>query len=131
LARLCRKKFFGIEINDQIARTAKMNMIIHDDGHTNVIASDGLLSDVEMQLKSGTENLNTIHLILLLQIHHFGSSIKQTEKAYLHQYNLGKKDEDWLASTTASGKAALRDSQSTPKFCFWSSAISFWYRTRL
>ncbi|VAW36482.1 Type I restriction-modification system, DNA-methyltransferase subunit M / Type I restriction-modification system, specificity subunit S, partial [hydrothermal vent metagenome] len=26
---------FGIEINEQIARTAKMNMIIHDDGHTN------------------------------------------------------------------------------------------------
>ena len=33
---------FGIEINEQIARTAKMNMIIHDDGHTNVITSDGL-----------------------------------------------------------------------------------------
>lgn len=28
------KNLFGIEINDQIARTAKMNMIIHDDGHT-------------------------------------------------------------------------------------------------
>jgi type I restriction enzyme M protein len=32
-----------------------MNMIIHDDGHTNVIASDGLLSDVEMQVKSGNK----------------------------------------------------------------------------
>ena len=37
------KRLFGIEINEQIARTAKMNMIIHDDGHTNVVASDGLL----------------------------------------------------------------------------------------
>ncbi len=37
------KKLFGIEINEQIARTAKMNMIIHDDGHTNVISADGLL----------------------------------------------------------------------------------------
>jgi len=49
------KNLFGIEINTQIARTAKMNMIIHDDGHTNVIASDGLLSDVAMQAKSGNK----------------------------------------------------------------------------
>src|SRR4030042_6265250 len=33
-----QKKLFGIEINEQIARIAKMNMIIHDDGHTNVIS---------------------------------------------------------------------------------------------
>ena len=32
------QKLYGIEINDQIARTAKMNMILHDDGHTNVLA---------------------------------------------------------------------------------------------
>src|SRR5665811_1880814 len=38
---------YGIEINEQIARTAKMNMIIHDDGHTNVISEDGLLSERE------------------------------------------------------------------------------------
>ena len=36
------KRLFGIEINEQISRTAKMNMIIHDDGHTNVITYDGL-----------------------------------------------------------------------------------------
>ena len=29
---------YGIEINDEIARVAKMNMIVHDDGHTNVIS---------------------------------------------------------------------------------------------
>ena len=39
---------YGIEINEQIDRTAKMNMIIHDDGHTNVVASDGLVhADVQ------------------------------------------------------------------------------------
>ena len=31
---------YGIEINDQIARVCKMNMIIHDDGHTNIISTD-------------------------------------------------------------------------------------------
>ena len=36
------KRLFGIEINEEIARVAKMNMIVHDDGHTNVIGNDAL-----------------------------------------------------------------------------------------
>jgi type I restriction-modification system DNA methylase subunit len=106
------KNLFGIEINDQIARTAKMNMIIHDDGHTNVIASDGLLSDTEMQAKSGNKEFRYNSFDFIITNPPFGSSIKQTEKAYMHQYNLAIKEVDWL-NTTASGKAALRDSQST------------------
>lgn len=38
------KHLYGIEINDEIARVAKMNMIVHDDGHTNVISHDALES---------------------------------------------------------------------------------------
>lgn len=106
------KNLFGIEINDQIARTAKMNMIIHDDGHTNVIASDGLLSDTEMQAKSGNKEFKYNSFDFIITNPPFGSSIKQTEKAYMHQYNLAIKEVDWL-NTTASGKATLRDSQST------------------
>lgn len=106
------KNLFGIEINDQIARTAKMNMIIHDDGHTNVIASDGLLSDKEMQAKSKNKEFVYGTFDFIITNPPFGSSIKQTEKAYMHQYNLAVKEVDWL-NTTASGKAALRDSQST------------------
>ncbi|MCZ2132164.1 MAG: N-6 DNA methylase [Bacteroidetes bacterium] len=106
------KNLFGIEINDQIARTAKMNMIIHDDGHTNVIASDGLLSDTEMQAKSGNKEFKYNSFDFIITNPPFGSSIKQTEKAYMHQYNLAVKEVDWL-NTTASGKVASRDSQST------------------
>lgn len=106
------KNLFGIEINDQIARTAKMNMIIHDDGHTNVIASDGLLSDVEMQAKSTNKEFKYNSFDFIITNPPFGSSIKQTEKAYMHQYNLAVKDVDWL-STIASNKASIRDSQST------------------
>ncbi len=105
------KNLFGIEINDQIARTAKMNMIIHDDGHTNVIASDGLLSDVEMQAKSGNKEFKYNSFDFIITNPPFGSSIKQTEKAYLNQYQLGKKDEDWLALKAL--KYDTRDSQST------------------
>jgi type I restriction enzyme M protein len=46
------RNLYGIEINEQIARTAKMNMIIHDDGHTNVVASDGLVLDTELREKT-------------------------------------------------------------------------------
>ena len=104
------KNLYGIEINDQIARTAKMNMIIHDDGHTNVISSDGLLSESEMQAKNKEFKYNSFDFIITNPP--FGSTIKQTEKAYLHQYNLGKKELDWL-NTTATGKVSMRDSQST------------------
>ncbi|MEJ7821754.1 MAG: N-6 DNA methylase [Chitinophagaceae bacterium] len=105
------KNLFGIEINDQIARTAKMNMIIHDDGHTNVIASDGLLSDGEMQTKSGNKEFKYNSFDFIITNPPFGSSIKQTEKAYLTQYQLGKKEEDWLALKSL--KYDTRDSQST------------------
>ena len=33
----------GIEINDRIARIAMMDMVIHDDGHTNIECNDALL----------------------------------------------------------------------------------------
>jgi len=106
------KNLFGIEINDQIARTAKMNMIIHDDGHTNVIAADGLLSDIELQTKSKNKEFNYGSFDFIITNPPFGSIIKLTEKAYLHQYSLGKKELDWL-NTNNNGKETVRDSQST------------------
>lgn len=106
------KNLFGIEINEQIARTAKMNMIIHDDGHTNVIAADGLLSDTEMQAKSKNKEFEFGTFDFIITNPPFGSSIKQTEKAYMHQYNLAFKEIDWL-NTSSGSKARVRDSQST------------------
>ncbi|MBS0556643.1 MAG: restriction endonuclease subunit M [Proteobacteria bacterium] len=37
-----QRNLFGIEINLDIARVAKMNMIMHDDDHTNVVAGNAL-----------------------------------------------------------------------------------------
>ncbi|MBP1681457.1 MAG: methylase [Proteobacteria bacterium] len=126
------KNLYGIEINEQIARTAKMNMIIHDDGHTNVISCDGLLqitpepeplyeTDDEREARK-TRNENTIqkkgrndkfkenHFDFILTNPPFGSSVKQTEKAYLHQYGFGMKEIDWLDT---SGIKKGRENQST------------------
>lgn len=38
------KQIFGIEINDRIARIAMMDMIIHEDGHSNIECNNALLS---------------------------------------------------------------------------------------
>ena len=101
------KNLFGIEINEQIARTAKMNMIIHDDGHTNVISSDGLLRAKVMQENSGNKEFKYNSFDFIITNPPFGSSIKQTEQAYLHQYNLGNKDVSWLdtKNTAVKGRA--------------------------
>lgn len=105
------KKLFGIEINEQIARTAKMNMIIHDDGHTNVISSDGLLRDDVIIERTGNKEFGYGTFDVIITNPPFGSTIKQTEKAYLHQYSLGNKDVDWLDTRNSGVKQ--RDSQST------------------
>ncbi|MCM1026128.1 MAG: N-6 DNA methylase [Roseburia sp.] len=101
---------FGIEINEQIARTAKMNMIIHDDGHTNVVASDGLLPPEDLQEKTGNPGFRSNSFEFIITNPPFGSVIKQTEKAYLHQYSLATRDIDWL---NPASKAADRPSQSS------------------
>jgi len=105
------KNLFGIEINEQIARTAKMNMIIHDDGHTNVVSSDGLLSSEAIIDKTENKGFKYNSFDFIITNPPFGSSIKQNEKAYLHQYGLGNKDVSWLDTTNTKVKG--RPSQST------------------
>lgn len=104
------KNLYGIEINEQIARTAKMNMIIHDDGHTNVISADGLLPDDELRNKSGNAGFAYNRFNFIITNPPFGSTVKQTEKAYLVNYRMSAKDVDWL---NPKSKAALRPNQST------------------
>ena len=42
-SKLCRDYFFGVDANIRMARTSKMNMIMHGDGHVGVYQHDGLL----------------------------------------------------------------------------------------
>ena len=82
------KRLFGIEVNDSIARVAKMNMIIHDDGHSNVISNDALVDfDVLYRQHSGFEKEK---FDAILTNPPFGATIKQTELPYLENYELGK-----------------------------------------
>jgi type I restriction-modification system DNA methylase subunit len=82
------KNLYGIEINKQISRTAKMNMIIHDDGHTNVVTAEGLINDKDLREKTDNRCFKYGHFDFIITNPPFGSVIKQTERAYMHHYRL-------------------------------------------
>ncbi|MDE1818477.1 MAG: restriction endonuclease subunit M [Thaumarchaeota archaeon] len=86
--KFAMNNLYGIEISNQIARVCKMNMIIHDDGHTNVISTDSLrnfdeISEIHKKFKKD-------YFDLILTNPPFGADIKSTEKNYLGKYVLGK-----------------------------------------
>ena len=98
------KHLFGIEINDEIARVAKMNMIVHDDGHTNVISHDALesIDKIHDHNRGFAEN----RFDLILTNPPFGSTINLAEKPYLSTYELGN-------NVDAKGKKKPRKNQSS------------------
>lgn len=106
-----QNNLYGIEISEQISRAAKMNMIIHDDGHTNVITSDGLVSDEDIFAKTSNQGFKYGTFNFIITNPPFGSTIRQSEQAYLKTYQLGKKEDDWLA--VKAQPENTRDGQST------------------
>jgi type I restriction enzyme M protein len=82
------KNLFGIEVNEELTRVAKMNMIIHDDGHTNIVGHDAL--DFLSKLTAANDGLVQGKFDLVLTNPPFGSVIKRTEKGegYLEQFDL-------------------------------------------
>ena len=106
------KNLFGIEINEQISRAAKMNMIIHDDGHTNVITEDGLLSTHDIAFRTKNTGFKYNHFDFIVTNPPFGSSVRKSEKHYLDKYDFGRKEPDWL---DVKGKTLIekRENQNT------------------
>ena len=82
------KRLFGIEVNDSIARVAKMNMIIHDDGHSNVIGGDGLVNFHSLTSQHGQFDKERFDAILTNPP--FGAVVKKEESPYLDDYVLKK-----------------------------------------
>lgn len=81
------KHLYGIEINDEIARVAKMNMIVHDDGHTNVISCDAL-QGIEI-IAAHNPGFQKDKFDLVLTNPPFGSTVNKAEKPYLSNFELG------------------------------------------
>jgi type I restriction enzyme M protein len=115
------KNLFGIEINDQISRVAKMNMIIHDDGHTNVVTFDGLFPIEHIAKTTGNKGFAENSFDFILTNPPFGSIIKQSEKAYMRSdghtapyYDFSLKELNWIdAKIKNSHSATGRENQST------------------
>jgi type I restriction enzyme M protein len=98
-----QNNLFGIEINDQISRVAKMNMIIHDDGHTNVITFDGLFQIDYIRDKSGNKGFKENSFDFVVTNPPFGSIVKQSEKSYMQveqstapYYDFALKELNWI-----------------------------------
>jgi type I restriction enzyme M protein len=79
---------YGIELNRSLARVSKMNMIIHDDGHTNVIAQDSLESIEVIKANNPKFDFNSFDVVLSNPP--FGASVSSAEKSYVETYELGK-----------------------------------------
>ena len=100
------KNLFGIEINDEIARVAKINMILHDDGHSNVAGEDAL--DRFEVIRQRTKNNSFVEgrFDLILTNPPFGAQVNLTEKPYLADFYLGNKED-------AKGNSKPRKKQKT------------------
>jgi len=80
------QNIFGIEINDRIARIAMMDMVIHDDGHTNIENNDSLGNP---KLFNPKRDIKLGKYTFLLTNPPFGAKVSDEE--VLKQYELGSK----------------------------------------
>ncbi|MFQ6065862.1 MAG: N-6 DNA methylase [bacterium] len=82
-------QLFGIEINSQLARVSMMNMIIHEDGHSNIENNDALDDTSKFHPR---RDIRLGKYSLLLTNPPFGAVIKIREHDYLKEYELGTKE---------------------------------------
>jgi type I restriction enzyme M protein len=78
------QNIFGIEINDRIARIAMMDMVIHEDGHTNIENNDSL---ADPKIFNPKRDIRLGKYTFLLTNPPFGAKVKDEE--VLKQYELG------------------------------------------
>jgi type I restriction enzyme M protein len=83
-------KVFGIDISDRMVRVAKMNMIMHGDGHAgifHILRGGGLLTDPNLPLKL-KEELEDGTLDVVFSNPPFAGH--ETDPAILEKFELGK-----------------------------------------
>ncbi len=111
-----RNNLFGIEINDELARVAKMNMIIHDDGHTNIVGHDAL--DFPESIREKHNGVTPGKFDLILTNPPFGAVVKRTEKGdgYLEQFELMRYlGKNYPLYTDMTGDSEETDTSLVPK----------------
>jgi type I restriction enzyme M protein len=81
------KRIFGIEVNDKIARVAMMDMVIHDDGHSNIECADALQDPITFDPR---KQITLGKYTVCLTNPPFGHDV-DAEKDYFDDYVFGKK----------------------------------------
>lgn len=117
----------GIDINPDLARVAKMHMILYDDGHTGIISANSLepfeIID-RAALEAGAGHMKPESFSLVMTNPPFGEKGQVTDKKILAQFDLGHK---WKKDRIT-GKwhltNELRDGQ-TPEILFIERCLQF------
>ncbi len=91
---------FGIEINDEIARVTKMNMILHDDGHANIGRADALLPFDKLRATAGNDGFRAGAFDVVLSNPPFGAKVNLAQSPYLDTYSLAKRTNRGTVGTT-------------------------------
>lgn len=84
----------GIDINPDLARVSKMHMILYDDGHTGIFATNSLDSFEkinEAALKAGAGEIKEGSFNIVITNPPFGTRGKVTDKRILERFELGHK----------------------------------------
>ena len=77
---------YGIELNKQLSVISMMNMILHNDGHTNIEEGDALKDFKKFDPK---KDIHKNKFSLLMTNPPFGGTIKSKNKPYVKTYHLG------------------------------------------
>lgn len=84
----------GIDFNPDLAKVAKMHMVLYDDGHTGIFSANTLEEGTVLKkqaTEAGVLDLEPEGFDLILTNPPFGSKGKVTDKRILEQYDLGYK----------------------------------------
>ena len=85
------KHVFGIDVNDRIARVAVMDMVVHEDGHTNIGCFD-TLEDYDVIRQNQPEfGFGSEKYGVLLTNPPFGNRIKRGDVPYFGKYEMSYK----------------------------------------
>jgi len=110
LRLLSEKLIHGVELDEDLARLCKMNMIVHGDGHSRIFHGDGLTNKVQENRTVIGENMFDI----IITNPPFGKpKIKKTDERLKH-FDLGKKmnwEENDFSFQTQKGQIQLRNQQ--------------------
>lgn len=88
------KQIFGIEVNERIARIAMMNMIIHEDAHSNIECNNALLDFQEFNVQ---KRILPNKFTVVLTNPPLGKSFRETSEILLKKYELGNRKSQVLS----------------------------------